>query len=70
MRTTRLLAASTTLALSLLAVPALAEDGKAFSGSACQATVGSGDEALIRGNGAQILNSANRRISCRSLYSI
>jgi hypothetical protein len=62
MRPTRILAASTTLALSLLAVPVLAEDGKAFSGSACQATFASSPPTLFR-NVGRVLNNGTSAIS-------
>jgi hypothetical protein len=62
MHTTRLLAASTTLALSLQAVPALAEDGKAFSGSACSATFDTSPSTLVRSLG-RIFNNGTSAMS-------
>ena len=62
MRTKRLLAASTTLVLSLLALPALAEDGKAMPGSACQATTLAGLQSLARSNGT-VLNVGDQVVN-------
>jgi hypothetical protein len=61
MHTQRLLAASATLALSMLGGQAFAEDGKAFPGSACQAQFDHVEATISRSN-ASILNAGAQRV--------
>jgi hypothetical protein len=62
MHTQRLLAASATLALSMLGGQAFAEDGKAFPGSACQAQFDHVEATISRSN-ASILNAGSQRVN-------
>ena len=61
MSSNRLLAASASLALSLLGSQAFAEDGKAYPGSACQRQFDHIAATISRSN-ASILNAGSQRV--------